>query len=79
MKRTDEGSPVLCLMRSQEVLTVPKPQPDKRTDKAAKAIQRAIRKDNPAKEPPTVGKPVIIDPPDEARPAVKEPQIKKPA
>jgi hypothetical protein len=31
--------------------------------KAAKALQRAIRKDNPAKEPPTVGKPVIVDSP----------------
>jgi hypothetical protein len=30
--------------------------------KAARALQRAIRKDNPAKEPPTVGKPVIVDP-----------------
>ena len=34
-------------------------QSDKRAAKAAKAIQRAIRKDNPAKESPTVGKPVI--------------------
>jgi hypothetical protein len=30
--------------------------------KAARAVQRAIRKDNPAKEPPIVGKPVIVDP-----------------
>jgi hypothetical protein len=36
-------------------------------EKAAKALQRAIKKDNPAKEPPTVGKPVIIDPSDEPR------------
>jgi hypothetical protein len=42
-------------------------------------MRRAIRKDNPVKEPPTVGKPVIIDPPDEARPARKEPDKKKPA
>jgi hypothetical protein len=41
------------------------------------ARQRAIRKDNPAKEPPTVGKPVIIDPPDDAKPAVKDPGKKK--
>ena len=41
--------------------------------------QRAIRKDNPAKEPPTVGKPVIIDPPDETKPAVRYPDRKKPA
>jgi hypothetical protein len=38
------------------------PRRQSRTAKAAKAVQRAIRKDNPAKEPPTVGKPVIIDP-----------------
>jgi hypothetical protein len=58
---------------------VPKPtspQPDKR---AAKAVQRAIRKDNPAEEPPTVGKPVIIDPTDEAKPAVEDPDKKQPA
>ena len=53
-------------------------EPDKQAAKAAKAVQRAIRQDNPAKEPPTVGKPVIIDPPDQARPAVKEPGRKKP-
>ena len=29
---------------------------------AAKAIRRAIRKSDPTHEPPTVGKPVIIDP-----------------
>ena len=38
-----------------------------RTAKAAKAVQRAIRKDNPANEPPTVGKPVIVDPADQTR------------
>jgi hypothetical protein len=54
-----------------------RPQPGKQAAKAAKAVQRAIRKDNPAKEPPTVGKPVIIDPPDEAKPTVKEPGKKK--
>ena len=54
-------------------------KPDKQAAKAAKAVQRAIRKDNPAKEPPTVGKPVIIDPPDEANPAVKDPDKQKPA
>ena len=31
--------------------------------KAARALQRAIRKDNPVKEPPTMGKPVIVDSP----------------
>jgi hypothetical protein len=57
---------------------VPKcPRADKQAADAAKAIRRAIRKDNPAKEPPTVGKPVIVDPPDDARPARKEPD--KPA
>ena len=54
-----------------------RPQPDKRAAKAAKAVQRAIRKDNPAKEPPTVGKPVIIDPPGEAKPAVEDPGKRK--
>jgi hypothetical protein len=54
-------------------------EPDKQAAKAAKAIQRAIRKDNPAKEPPTVGKPVIIEPPDQAKPAVKDPDKQKPA
>jgi hypothetical protein len=29
---------------------------------ATKAIRRAIRKSDPTHEPPTVGKPVIIDP-----------------
>jgi hypothetical protein len=58
---------------------VPKPirsRTDKKAAKAAKSVQRAIRKDNPPKEPPTVGKPVIIDPPDEAKPAVKGPDTK---
>lgn len=53
---------------------MPKPtrrQADKRAGKAAMAVQRAIRKDNPVKESPTVGKPVIIDPPDEKKPAIK--------
>jgi hypothetical protein len=45
---------------------------DKRATRAAKAVQRAIEKDNPAKEPPTVGKPVIIDPPEDAKPAVRD-------
>jgi hypothetical protein len=35
---------------------------DPSTLKSARAVQRAIRRDNPAKEPPTVGKPVIVDP-----------------
>ena len=55
-----------------------RPQSDKRATKSAKAVQRAIRKDNPAKEPPTVGKPVIIDPPDEAKPPVRDPEKRKP-
>jgi hypothetical protein len=29
---------------------------------ATKAIRRAIRKSDPTHEPPTVGKPVIVDP-----------------
>jgi hypothetical protein len=33
-----------------------------RSTKGAKALQRAIAKSNPTKEPPTVGKPVIVDP-----------------
>ena len=60
---------------------MPKPthgQSDKRAAKAGRAVQRAIRKDNPAKEPPTVGKPVIIDPPDEAKPTIKDPGKRKP-
>jgi hypothetical protein len=53
----------------REFRPVPKPTPpDKQAAKAGKAVQRAIRKDNPAKEPPTVGKPIIIDPPDETKP-----------
>ena len=32
-----------------------------------KAIRRAIRKADPTREPPTVGKPVIIDPADEEK------------
>jgi hypothetical protein len=52
-------------------------QADKRTGKAANAVQRAIRKDNLAKERPTVGKPVIIDPPDEKKPAIKDPGRRK--
>jgi hypothetical protein len=46
------------------------PQPksaerDKRVDKAAKAVLRAIKKTRPARERPTVGKPVIVDPIDD--------------
>src|SRR5262245_25264584 len=33
-----------------------------RATKAEKAVQRAIAKSKPTKEPPTVGKPVIVDP-----------------
>ena len=58
---------------------MPSSLPDKRAAKAAKAVQRDIRKDNPAKEPPTVGKSVIIEPPGEEKPAVKTPDKQKPA
>jgi len=54
-------------------MTAPKQPSDKQTAKAARAVQRAINKDNLAKEPPTVGKPVIIDPPDDSRPAIDDP------
>jgi len=37
-------------------------KPPLRPSKSAKAVRRAIAKSNPTKEPPTVGKPVIIDP-----------------
>jgi hypothetical protein len=53
-------------------MTKPKRRSNKEALKAAKAVQRAIKKDNPAKEPPTVGKPVIIDPADDARPSLKD-------
>jgi hypothetical protein len=53
-------------------MTKPKRRSNKEAHKAAKAVQRAIKKDNPAKEPPTVGKPVIIDPADDARPSLKD-------
>lgn len=33
-----------------------------RSSKSAKAMRRAIAKSNLAKEPPTVGKPVIVEP-----------------
>jgi hypothetical protein len=56
----------------------PKPQSDKKAAKAARAIQRAIKNNNPAKEPPTVGKPIIIDPPDVAKPSIDDPG-KKPS
>jgi hypothetical protein len=51
---------------------MPKPKSserDKRVDKAAKAVQRAIKKTRPARERPTVGKPVIVDPVDDGAPA----------
>jgi hypothetical protein len=51
-------------------------QPDKRVNRAARAVQRAIAKDNPTQEPPTVGKPVIIDP-DERKPTNTDPEKKK--
>jgi hypothetical protein len=39
-----------------------------RLTKSDKAVHRAIGKGEPVKEPPTVGKPVIQDPPDEKKP-----------
>lgn len=36
--------------------------PPKRVSKGAKAVGRAVARAIPVKEPPTVGKPVIIDP-----------------
>jgi hypothetical protein len=38
------------------------------SSKGARAVRRAISKSNPTKEPPTVGKPVIIDPVAPAKP-----------
>jgi hypothetical protein len=58
---------------------MPNPPPDKEAAKSAKAVQRAIKKDSPAREPPNVGKPVIIDPTNDAKPTIKEPDKKKPA
>jgi hypothetical protein len=37
-------------------------KPPRQSSKGAEAIRRAIAKSDPTKEPPTVGKPVIIDP-----------------
>lgn len=37
-------------------------KPRRTSSQSAKAVRRAIAKANPTKEPPTVGKPVIIDP-----------------
>ena len=52
--------------------------PDPSTLKSARAVQRAIRRDNPAKERPMVGKPVIVDPTGPPhRPADKERQAKR--
>ena len=43
-------------------------KPPHRSSTGAKAVRRAIAKSNPTKEPPTVGKPVIIDPVAPAKP-----------
>jgi hypothetical protein len=43
-------------------------KPPLRPSKSARAVRRAIAKSNPTKEPPTVGKPVIIDPVAPAKP-----------
>ena len=53
-------------------------QADRRRAEAAKSVQRAIKEDNPAKERATVGKPVIIDPANGRKPAIKEPKKGKP-
>jgi hypothetical protein len=42
--------------------TKPAKKPPRTLSTGAKAIRRAIAKSDPTKEPPTVGKPVIIDP-----------------
>jgi hypothetical protein len=43
-----------------------------------KSVRRAIEKSNPVKEPPTVGKPVIIDAPeDKTFPIVRDAEKKK--
>jgi hypothetical protein len=43
---------------------------DKRADKAAKAVQRAIKKTQLVNERPTVGKPVIVNPANDGAPTV---------
>ena len=43
-------------------------KPPRQSSKGAEAIRRAIAKSDPSKEPPTVGKPVIIDPVAPAKP-----------
>ena len=43
-------------------------KPPRTSSKRAEAIRRAIAKSDPSKEPPTVGKPVIIDPVAPAKP-----------
>jgi hypothetical protein len=40
----------------------PTKKPPRTPSPGAKAVRRAIAKSDPTKEPPTVGKPVIIDP-----------------
>ena len=35
------------------------------SNKALQVIRRAIRRSDPTHEPPTVGKPVIVDPPED--------------
>lgn len=46
--------------------------------KSDEMVDRAIDKTDPVKEPPTVGKPVIIDPSAEPRaPIVPDPKIEK--
>ena len=48
---------------SAPVMTVDRAKKPRRTSsQGAKAVRRAIAKANPTREPPTVGKPVIIDP-----------------
>mgnify|MGYP003694533707 CR=1 FL=1 len=54
-------------------------KPPHRSSTGAKAVRRAIARSNPTKEPPTVGKPVIIDPVARARPtpADRKPQERR--
>jgi hypothetical protein len=45
------------------------PTPRPRSSKSAKAVRRAIARSHPLQEPPTVGRPVIIDPAEPRRPS----------
>ena len=45
-----------------------------RSNKALQAIRRAIRRSDPTHEPPTVGKPVIVDPPEDGHRTQADPK-----